>query len=183
MLGLSNSDADKLVESAKEGNQKAKEELYEEFWRPIYSFLMSRCKKQHLAEELVAETFIRAFRNLHQYKQGSFLAWLYTIARNLFSDYTKKMSTRMEFPEEPQKIIELNQHGGSLESEVLAKLEHEDLRTLLWLLPEKQSQVVELRFIKECSVTETARSLGMTEGAVKTCQFRAIAQLRSLLGQ
>ena len=76
--------------------------IYEEYFRELQRYLLSLCRDSRIAEELTQETFFRAVRSAGQFREGSDLrAWLYTIARNVFLDQTRrKRNTEIQLPRE-----------------------------------------------------------------------------------
>ena len=66
------------------GDQEALAELYHRTRTSVYGLALSYLKNQHDAEDVTQDAFVRAWENAHQYRpQGTPLAWLLTIARNL----------------------------------------------------------------------------------------------------
>ena len=66
------------------GDQEALAELYHRTRTSVYGLALSYLKNRHDAEDVTQDAFVRAWENAHQYRpQGTPLAWLLTIARNL----------------------------------------------------------------------------------------------------
>ena len=66
------------------GDQEALAELYHRTRTSVYGLVLSYLKNRHDAEDVTQDAFVRAWENAHQYRpQGTPLAWLLTIARNL----------------------------------------------------------------------------------------------------
>ena len=81
---------------ARNGDRAAFAELYDTHVDSVYRYLLYRVREPSDAEDLTSEVFTRAFANIHRYRwQGkSFLAWLYTIARNAVTDRRRRESRR-----------------------------------------------------------------------------------------
>src|SRR3990172_8884009 len=77
-----------VIERARTGDRGAFAELYDSYVDSVYRYLVYRVREPSDAEDLTSEVFTRAFANIHRYRwQGkSFLACLYTIARNAITD-------------------------------------------------------------------------------------------------
>ena len=56
----------------------------------VYRFLLSMTKDKHLAEDLLQETFMRAYIHIHSYDHSKVKPWLFQVARNAFIDYVRK---------------------------------------------------------------------------------------------
>jgi len=81
-----------VIARAKSGDRVAFAELYDRHIDSVYRYLLYRVREPSDAEDLASEVFTRAFANIHRYRwQGkSFLAWLYTIARNAVTDRRRR---------------------------------------------------------------------------------------------
>jgi DNA-directed RNA polymerase specialized sigma24 family protein len=81
---------EKLIKKAKEGDNRAIEELYT-LHRPfVFNYIMKRVKHTQDAEDLTSLVFLRAFEKIHQYTprqgQGGFVNWLAIISHNAIVD-------------------------------------------------------------------------------------------------
>ena len=85
---------DECIKQYLKGDQMSFEILYERYRRQLYSYLNRLVYGQpHLADDLYQQTWIKAIDNFNRYKEkGTFLAWLFRIAHNLFVDYCRKNS-------------------------------------------------------------------------------------------
>jgi len=81
-----------VIARARAGDRGAFAELYDRHVDSVYRYLLYRVREPSDAEDLTSEVFTRAFANIHRYRwQGkSFLAWLYTIARNAVTDRRRR---------------------------------------------------------------------------------------------
>jgi len=60
------------------------------FRRPIFSYVMRLVRDEHLAEDITQESFVRLYRELEGIRDETASAWLYRVARNLVTDYSRK---------------------------------------------------------------------------------------------
>jgi RNA polymerase sigma-70 factor (ECF subfamily) len=166
-----------LVELARGGDAEAFGQLYDHYNASVYRFLYYRLGAAHVAEDLMAETFLRALRGIASFKwQGrDFGAWLMTIARNLAHDHYKAARTRHELVTEDMSAHDSATEGP--ENAVLDALTNQALLTALRSLPEEQQDCLVMRFLQGLSIAETARVLGRSDGAVKQLQLRAVRNL------
>jgi RNA polymerase sigma-70 factor (ECF subfamily) len=157
-------------------DQDAWHDLFEQYFQRMYSFAYVRTGDPHLAEEIASEVFAAAAHSIQRYKPtgAPIAAWLYRIARNITADHWDRKRRR------PQTSIE----GMELEAASwLPGVERNaDLRRALAGLSREQQELIALRFFNDCTLEETARALGKSVGAVKVAQHRALAALRSQLG-
>lgn len=171
-----------LLRRAKEsGDPEAFDGLYLLYADRIFRFLLGRVKKREVAEDLTSQVFVRLIERIHQYDVADddnvaiFSAWLYQIARNIKNDaYRSAKRTNML----PIETVEEKSTGKRLITEVEKRLDLQRILDRLQTLSELQQDVIVLRFIEELTVAETARVMNKSEGAVKTLQYRALANLR-----
>ena len=131
------------------------------------------------AEDLTSEVFTRAFANIHRYKwQGkSFLAWLYTIARNAVADRRRRDRPTVEL----DNAYGLAADGPTAHDQAVLGEQVDALRGAVKHLTGEQQEVLVLRFVENLSSREVASKLGKNEGAIRALQFRALGRLRKIL--
>lgn len=168
-----------LVDRAREGDGEAFAQIYDRYVDKVYRFIYFKVgHDQALAEDLTSDTFIRALRRIKEFSwQGKDIgAWLITIARNLVFDHFKSGRARLEVTGiEPS--FEGTDDVVDPENEALASITRAELRHAIHMLNPEQAEVIELRFLQDLSVSETAAALDKTEGAIKAMQFRAVKAL------
>jgi RNA polymerase sigma-70 factor (ECF subfamily) len=185
-----------LVELAQAGDTEAFGQIYELYVDTVYRYVYLRVGSVQQAEDITAETFVRALRRLDSFTwQGKDIAaWFITIARNLVTDLRRSSRFRLEVATD--EIVGAEQAAGASrtgvpgatttptpEQEVLDRArDHRLVEAVRTLRPDQQECLV-LRFFHELSVAETARALGRSEGAVKQLQLRAVRQLAEVLGE
>ena len=168
-----------VIDRARNGDRVAFAELYDTHVDSVYRYLLYRVREPSDAEDLCSEVFTRAFANIHRYRwQGkSFLAWLYTIARNAVTDRrrrerpTVEIDTAFGLAEDGPTAHERAVHGEAVDA----------LRGAVHHLTTEQQEVLVLRFVENRSSREVAKILGKNEGAIRALQFRALGRLRKLM--
>lgn len=170
----------------REGDQTTWEGLITEHQDRILNYLYHLEGHYEDALDLTQETFYRAWRGIHTFREGEeFLPWLYTIARNVrIEKYRRKSHPQFSIEEAsevgfeptdpratPQTNAELNQHA-------------ERVRAALQDIPEEYRSAVVLRFMDDLSYEEIAVALGCAVGTAKSRVFRGKELLsRALEGQ
>jgi RNA polymerase sigma-70 factor (ECF subfamily) len=170
-----------LVQLAQAGDAEAFGQIYEEYVDVVYRYVYVRCGSHHLAEDLTAETFVRALRRLDSFTWTGkdIAAWFVTIARNLVVDHVKSSRYRMEVT--TGELLDADEHVEAPEAEVLDRLRDRRLLEAVKELKADQQECIVLRFLQGFSVAETARTMGKNEGAIKALQYRAVRALARLL--
>ena len=166
-----------LVNLARGGDAEAFGQLYDHYVTGVYRFVRARVGNSQLAEDLTAETFLRALRSIGEYSwQGrDFGAWLTAIARNLVADHYKSSRVRLEMitDELPQEVPTVPDSAETAITGLTNELLWQGVRALR----RDQQECLVMRFLQGLSIRETALALGRSEGAVKQLQLRAMRSL------
>jgi RNA polymerase sigma-70 factor (ECF subfamily) len=174
-----------LVERAQAGDAEAFGQIYDRYLDTVFRFIYFRVGNRQLAEDLSADTFLRALKRI-----GSFTwqgrdpgAWLVTIARNLVADHFKSGRYRLEVTTGDVLDADREDRGpeGSPEAAVVDHITNVALLTAVKQLNPEQQECIVLRFLHGFSVAETAQAMGKNEGAIKALQYRAVRALARLL--
>lgn len=172
------SDEQLLVEQAKR-DPEAFGQLYDIYFTKIYAYIYRKTGDRQTAEDLTADTFMKALANIKGYKYTGqpFVAWLYRIASNVVTDYYRAHRTTAPL-EEGYHL----QAGGLTPEEAALQLDDQQAvaRAIQTLSPDQQD-VVLLRFSAGLRLKEIAQIIGKTEGAVKALMFRALGGLKAKL--
>lgn len=168
-----------LVRKAKEDMQEY-EKLYRKYANNIYVYLWHRVgRSREVAEDLMQETFLRAFRSLSRFRdQGySYLTYLIRIAHNLLVNHYRKpkdsslSSSPREFADE----------GEDLDGIIDRKLEANILEGTIKKLSPKDQELLRMRYKEELSIKEIAEKIDKTENAVKLSLSRTRKRLAGSL--
>ncbi|HET9518041.1 MAG TPA: sigma-70 family RNA polymerase sigma factor [Actinoplanes sp.] len=174
-----------LVERAQAGESEAFGLIYDRYMDTVFRFVYFRVGNRQLAEDLTADTFLRALKRIGSFTwQGRDLgAWLVTIARNLVADHFKSGRYRLEVTTGDVLDADREDRGpeGSPEAAVVDHITNVALLTAVKQLNPEQQECIVLRFLQGFSVAETAQAMGKNEGAIKALQYRAVRALARLL--
>ena len=169
-----------LVQRARQGEQEAFAQLYENHFDKIFRYVVLKIRNQAEAEDMTQQVFIKAYESIGSYQsQGvPFTAWLFRIAHNQMVDYVRKQSKRQTVPlDESLQIMD----DCDVEHEVETKIEMEKVVLATAKLTKAQREVISLRFAGGLSITEAAKTMRKSEGAIKALQHSAILALRKTL--
>ena len=167
-----------VFNAAQNGDPAAFSEIYRRCEPRVRRQLTGRVPSSQV-DDLVNETFLRAWRSLQQFRwQGTDpVAWVLVIARNLAADYWSLARNRRELAaEDPAIFAQMIPQRGA-DDIVIDLVEAERLRDAVRHLPPAQRQCLELRFLGERSVRETAVAMGRQDAAVRSLQLRALKSL------
>lgn len=168
-----------VIERARGGDRHAFGELYDTHVDVVYRYVLYRVREPSDAEDLTSEVFTRAFANIHRYRwQGkSFLAWLYTIARNAVTDRRRRERPTVDLDD----AYGVAEDGPTAHDHAALSESMDALRGAVKHLTTEQQEVLALRFVENLSSREVAKMLGKNEGAIRALQFRALGRLRKLM--
>lgn len=171
-----------LIRRAQSGDREAFDTLYRDNVHLVFRYFSFRVRDAGTVEDLTAEVFVRALKNIGGFRwRGSGLTgWLMRIARNILVDHLKSSGKRMEvigvdLPEMHDKTTP----GSDLEA--LDRLDREALYRGLNELKPRHQEVLYLRFLQGVSTIDTAAAMGISEGALRVLQFRALKALLTIL--
>ena len=169
-----------LVQRARQGDHEAFARLYEAHFDKIFRYVVLKIRNQAEAEDMTQQVFVKAYESIGSYQlQGvPFTAWLFRIAHNQMVDFVRKESKKPTVPlDESLPIMD----DSDLEGEVETKMEMEKVVLATKQLTKAQREVISLRFAGGLSITEAARTMRKSEGAIKALQHSAILALRKTL--
>lgn len=142
----------------------------------LRAFAISLCGNVDRADDLVQETLLRAWANIHSFEPGTNMsAWLFTILRNLFrSEYRKR---RREVADGDGAYAE----SMKTQPEQSSRVEFEEFRTALNKLPTDQREALILVGASGFSYEEAAEICGCAVGTIKSRVNRARTRLAELM--
>ena len=151
------------------------DEIYQEYAKTVYRFLLSRTRSEDLAEELTQETFCQAIRTSGRYDGSSKVStWLLGIAKNVLFTYQRK------HPHE-EDIADREIPTESAEDAAIRSAERVELLRKLHGLREPQREVVYLRVYGGLSFREIGDVFSKTENWARVTFYRAKEELRKEL--
>ncbi|MFI3263880.1 MAG: RNA polymerase sigma factor [Rikenellaceae bacterium] len=168
-----------LVEAALGGDHQAFEALILRYRESIHRLLISRTGSIHDTNDLMQETLIKAYVNLHRYDtRYTFGQWIYTIARNTLIDSQRRRHD--DFSLEDRFTI-LDVKNPSPEQCVINNQDRKLIELSIGRLSDTHAQLFRMRFLDEYSYEEIAEKLKMPLGSVKTNIHRARAKMCQFL--
>lgn len=169
---------DELAARAASGDRAAFERIYNLLVDDLYSYVRGQCRNETVAEDIVANVFLKAWRSAKGYRPQShtFRRWIFTIARNEVRDHWRAS----------QRTLPMVEFDISDERHTEVEADPVEVRRLvqqaLSTLTDEQRQVVVLRYFSNKSHEEIATILGKREGAVRAQLMRALRQMRKVMG-
>jgi RNA polymerase sigma-70 factor (ECF subfamily) len=158
-------------------------ELYDRYGAMTYRLILRIVRDPGIAEDLVQETFLRAWNRVGGFDagRGAVGPWLLAVARNRAIDYLRYQGRRSESSldlnetEHPALFADMRSDPSSFD-------QARHVKRALDLLNPQQRQAIELAYFEGMSQTEIAQRMDQPLGTVKTWMRRALQQMREALG-
>jgi len=154
------------------------EEYYKSYYQQAYGYVFKKVSDSYLAEDLTMEAFAACYQKFDDFDPSlaSFQTWLYVIINNKLKNYYRDR----KITEDIDDFIDVL---GSCDDDMLAAEELREMRDLLadglLTLPEKQRQIVILKYFKGKKSAEIAEILCMTSVNVRVQLSRALDKLKA----
>jgi RNA polymerase sigma-70 factor (ECF subfamily) len=195
-------ETDILLERAAAGETGAVAELFNSQRDALTRFIAARLDKRMAARldasDLVQDVLIEAAAKLPDFladRPIAFRAWLQRLALECLSHsrrthiWAKKRAVGREVQQSAANVPDVNgihlsrarSRDKTPSSDVAGRELYAEVGRLMMRLPMGDREVLRLRFVEQLPVAQVATSLGITEGAVRMRQLRALRQLRELL--
>jgi len=172
-------DAQLMERLASDPTGEALRSLYREYAGELLGFALNALSDRETAEEIVQETFTRAWRHADRYdaERGSVRTWLYQIARHAIIDARRRASARPAPAGASDATMDDLAGGVSIEQAMLGW----QVASALERLSPDHRQVIRLAHVRGMSVREISEVCGLPEGTVKSRTWYALRSLRLVL--
>ncbi len=179
---------DREKESAAERKKRFERDALQ-YMNQLYAAAMRYTKNPEDAQDLVQDTYAKAYTSFHQFEPGTNLkAWLYRVLTTTFINTYRKDQRRPQTSDselEDWQIAEASSHtsdqGKSTEDVVLENLPDSDIKNALAEIPEEFRMAVFLADVEGFSYKEIAEIVGVPAGTVMSRLHRGRKQLREKL--
>jgi RNA polymerase sigma factor (sigma-70 family) len=179
-----------VLRAVNEQDQDAYRQLLERYREPLLGLLTRMVYNSDDAEDLMMESFARAFKRLHLYQPNyAFTTWLFRIATNRGIDFIRKRrldTLSMDNPggkseEEGSSSIDLPASNPDPEEQLIIRQKNENLLTIINQLKPRYQRLIMLRYYEEKTYEEISKELGVPMGTVKAQLYRAKELLLQLM--
>ena len=181
-------DDSQLIEQALSGNQQAYRVLTERHKTAIFHIIFKIVRDKETANDLVQETFMKAFSSLASYRsEFRFSTWLYKIAANCSIDHLRKkriqvLSLEGQMDNESgTRTMDVPDYSYHPERDLVRKEQRFSIEEAIDSLPKKYREVIVYRHKDDKSYEEIADLLSIPIGTVKARIFRARELLKKKL--
>jgi RNA polymerase sigma-70 factor (ECF subfamily) len=174
-----------LVARVRDGDRNAFRELVDRYSRSVFRLAYRMIGTEHDAEDVVQETFLRAYRQLPRYEaRSSFGTWIYRIAANYSLDLLRSRERRQELALSPANgdgVYETPASTPAPDQLAFAGQLRRGFERAMKELSAQERTSFALRHFEGCSIGQIAETLEISETAAKNSVFRAVQKLRRSL--
>ena len=149
--------------------------LFDRYHVRIFNFFNKMVHNKMVSEDLTQDVFLKLMKYRSSYKNGNFAAWIYTIARNIFSSYYQKTKKERTNVIDNDKLTSGEVFIAESKQEELDHLQ----KALLQLSNSDRELIVMHRF-QEIKYAQIAEIINSNENAVKVKVHRALKKLKEL---
>ncbi len=169
----------RLVELSLAGDDLAFEYLFNRYSDAMRRLFLQRSTSVEDTEDLLQETFIKVYVNLHRYSPTyTFGQWVYTIARNTHIDFERSRQENLSLDE---KISAPMASTPSPEDNLINLQQRSQIEHYIGCLSEQYRTLFTMRFLEDYSYDEIAEKLQLPMGTVKTRIHRARERMCALI--
>jgi RNA polymerase sigma-70 factor, ECF subfamily len=191
-LALEQQSDEALMEAYQQGDARAFEHLLKRHRKPVYNFLYRQVGTSALAEDMLQEVFLRIIRGAPRYtRKAKFTTWMYTIARNLCVDQSRRAKHR-KHPSLDQPLGRDSQGKRTLgdrmasqdpavDRQAIGTELRDRLAEAINNLSDEQREVFLMREYHNLPFKEIAEIVGVPENTVKSRMRYALERLRQQL--
>ncbi len=169
-----------LILQAKEGNSEAFEEVYRNYYTPLFRYILTRIKDRAEAEDMTQVVFMKIWKYIPSWKveHTSPLSFFFTVARNTLIDHFRKNSNKEIVSDEIVYNFSLSKESG----EDISKDREmkEEMRNSILKLSKDQQEIIILYYMNDMTYKEISEMLEKQEDAIRQLHSRAIKKLREI---
>ena len=173
-----------LIQKALAGNQPAFSKLYDTYRSNVIGVVRRRATDPDVVEDLIQQTFIRAFRSLSRFRgDAAFGTWITRIAINVCLSHRRSEKVRKDWMElledlEYAKSAITDPSRWETPEDIVQRNERRDIVLRgISKLPERYQRAMRLRYVNDWSYEEITQAMKVPMGTVKTWLNRARHQL------
>ncbi len=172
-----------LIEQTLQGNQAAYADLVKRHQRFVFTLAMRFTKTREDAEEVAQDSFIKAYRSLHNFQgQSKFSTWLYSIVYTTSMTFLRKHRLDTSSIDDENNHLQLENQSGGFKNDMAENKSRSFYvnQAIEQLLPD-DAMIITLFYKGEQSLEEIAITLGIEPNNVKVKLFRARQRLKEKL--
>ena len=154
-------------------------QVYQSYYTKIFAFVYSRVGNVERTKDLVAEIFERAYVKGHSLReQAAYGTWLFTVARSVVAGHYRRLKRETNGLERVKDSLWLTENHPDPEEGAIQSEQVTHLMRHFRTLPQRDQELLSLKFEGQLTYAEIARVMGLTEVNVRVSIFRSLRRLR-----
>ncbi len=169
-----------LIILAKNGDKVAFSEIYNDYYTPLFRYILSRVKSKEEAEDLTQTVFIKIWNSLPNWNENhtSPKSFFFKVAHNSIIDYYRRKSTKDIISDEVVNNFLESKHFEDKERERAET--REILNQIIKYLSSEQQEIISLIYTNDLTYEEISKIVNKQESTIRKIHSRAIKKLRDL---
>ena len=165
-----------------ERDERAVEELYERYSKPIYSLAYQVTRAERFAQDVVQEVFIALWKDAARFDaaRGAVAPWLFSLARHKAIDLVRREANVRKRTADVD--LEFEEAADDVDHEAWMRVRRDGVRAAIEQLTPLQREALEMAFFGGLTHVEVSERLGIPLGTAKTRIRSALLRLRDILG-
>lgn len=161
------------------------EEVYNEYFSPVYNYVFYRLLNRENAEDVVSQVFMKACAHLSSFdpKKASLRTWIFRITDHALIDFYRKLRPGVSLDNEESGLDNLLSVHFDEQYDRQAEPLRQAVFAALRQLPERDRLFIYYKYYMNITNREIARRMGMNENTVSAVMARARQKLRGLLAE
>lgn len=157
-------------------NKNTLDDIYQSFMVDVYRYLLSLCHNEYIAEDIMQETFLRAYLYFENCPVNTIKPWLFRVAYNAYIDFMRK--DKHSFSQD-NKFFNTIADNKTTEDKVLMQEKLKEINYFIDSLPENQKQAILLCDFNGMSYKEASEIMEISLSYFKVLLFRARQSIRN----
>jgi RNA polymerase sigma-70 factor (ECF subfamily) len=171
------SELEGIIEKCKRAETEGFSQLVDLYSRRCYGYFYRLTGNRTVSDDLLSELFVKVVKKINSYRGGSFEAWLFRVASNIFHDHLRdKQKQEKVLQGHKEKLESIQKTGSKTEDERIDRLQSQLLK-----LDDETRELIMLRFYSQASFKQIASMRAEPIGTTLSKLHRGLKKLRILM--
>ena len=159
------------------------EQIYLDFKERMRGYIQSRINHPQDAEDLLSCVFLKIHESLSTYDSGkaSLSTWVYALTHNTVNDYFRRQYRSREVDSAEDVLVDCAEEDQPILDKIILEEQLESLGAALERLPEREREIILLRFYYQYTSQQIAATMELSHGNVRYLQHIAMGKLKKMM--
>lgn len=170
-----------IVDGCRKGDNSAFSSLIDRYSNRFYGYFYSHTFDRQVSDDLLSEFYLKIVKSIKNYRDGSFEAWLQSVASSVYYDYLRKhIRQRDENIKYCEEMSYRDDCDGS-QTQDISEQQSDDIKKALQELDNDSRELISMRYFSDMSFKEIAEATQRPIGTVLAKIHRGISKLKKIL--